>query len=193
MERESFAAIDELSGERVRLEPLGKPDLPSVQRWRQDPEVIRYWITRAASSLSELETWLAEKEREGELTLLIRDETGRAIGYASVFNFSHEHRHCEIALMIGERSEWGKGYAREALATLLTHLFAPADQGGPGMHKVSLSVFAENEAAKRVYLACGFREDGVLREDMYYDGRWHDQLLMSVLDYEFAACSRRQR
>jgi RimJ/RimL family protein N-acetyltransferase len=56
--------------------------------------------------------------------------------------------------------------------------------GGLGLNKVYLSVFAENIAARRAYARCGFREDGVLREDMLRDGAWHDQILMSVLARE---------
>ncbi|HUC93718.1 MAG TPA: GNAT family protein [Paenibacillus sp.] len=35
--------------------------------------------------------------------------------------------------------------------------------------------------AYRCYLKCGFREEGRLREAHYYNGRYHDIILMSVL------------
>jgi RimJ/RimL family protein N-acetyltransferase len=87
--------------------------------------------------------------------------------------------------MIGKRESWGKGYAREALSVLLGYLFQSHDDNGLEMHKVKLAVFSENAAARRVYQACGFREDGILRDDMFRAGEWHDQILMSILEDEF--------
>jgi RimJ/RimL family protein N-acetyltransferase len=174
-----------LQGERVRLRRLIETDLPAVQRWRSDPEVTRFWVTRQVPTLDDLKHWLAENRRSGSLTLLIEDEAGQPIGYSDVFGISAEHRHCELSLMIGEPGTRGRGYGYESLRVLLAYLFAPRDERIPPMHKVTLSVFEENSAARRLYERCGFRVDGVLREDMWYDGQWHDQLLMSVLAEEF--------
>jgi RimJ/RimL family protein N-acetyltransferase len=168
------------SSQRLLLRPLRDDVLPAVNRWLGDPEVTRYWIRQTQPSLAELHDWLAANRNAGSITLAIEKHDGTPIGYIDVFDIDLEHRRCEISLMIGERAEWGRGYAREALRLLLGYLFETLE-----MHKVTLSVFADNEAARRVYLACGFREDGVLRDDMYRDGRWHDQILMSILESEF--------
>lgn len=169
------------------LRPVQPDDLQAIQRWRGDPKVTRYWISRAAPTLDELANWLQENRRTGSWTWLILDETGQPIGYADVFGINYEHEHAELAIMIGERSRWGLGYATESLMTLLGYLLASTEAGGAGLHKISLSVATDNLAARRVYRACGFREDGVLRDDLKYDGRWHDQILMSVLANEFRA------
>jgi RimJ/RimL family protein N-acetyltransferase len=108
------------------------------------------------------------------------------VGYVTLFELDDINRKAELALMIGERSAWGQGFAKEALTTVLCHAFTPPADGGLGLHKVWLAVFAENAAARRAYFTIGFREDGVLREDMYRAGTWHDQILMSVLDREFS-------
>jgi RimJ/RimL family protein N-acetyltransferase len=174
-----------LHGERVRLRELVEDDLAAVHRWRSDPDVTRYWITRRVPDMAELRQWLIENRRDGAWTWLIEDERGVAIGYVNAFAISREHQRCEIALMIGEREVWGRKYAREALDVLLGHLLGASDAGGAGLHKVSLAVSVENPAARRVYQACGFREDGLLREDLLLDGRWTDQVLMSILASEF--------
>ncbi|MDI3339274.1 MAG: GNAT family N-acetyltransferase [Sphaerobacter sp.] len=174
-----------LRGPRVTLAPLVEADLDAVRRWRSDPTVTAYWITQAVPTPAELREWLARNRREGNLLWLIRDERGRRIGFVTLFGIDPEHRKAELALMIGERDAWGQGYARETLRTLLRHAFRPVAEHGLGLHKVWLTVVVENEAARRAYAACGFRQDGVLRDDLYRDGRWHDQILMSVLAAEF--------
>jgi diamine N-acetyltransferase len=182
---------DALVGERVRLRPLVDEDLSAVRRWRSDPEVTRFWITRDVPTLDDLRQWLAENRRTGSLTWLIEDDRGHAIGYSDVFGIDREHRHCEISLMIGEPGARGQGYGSEVLSVLLCYLFEPHDARIPPMHKVSLAVFEENTIARRLYERTGFQTDGVLREDMWYDDRWHDQFVMSLLAHEFL--SRRGR
>lgn len=186
------AVVPVLPGERVRLVPFGPEHLPLAGRWRADPEVTRYWISDEAPGPAELDAWYQENQASGALTWAILDERSTPIGYTNLFDLDAANRHAELALMIGERAAWGRGYATDALRTLLQRAFAPAgneDKEGEGeglnLHKVSLTVFAENLAARRVYAACGFREDGVVRDDIYRAGRWHDQVLMSALATEF--------
>jgi RimJ/RimL family protein N-acetyltransferase len=166
----------ELRGERVKLVPLDKRHLEALRRWRSDPEVTRYRVTQAAPTPEEMRVWLDHNRAAGVLMWLIKDEHGRPNGYIDLFDLDGVNRKAELSLMIGERDVWGKGYAFQSVATL-----------GLGQHKVYLSVFAENAAARRAYAACGFREDGVLRDDVCRDGSWHDQILMSVLEHEFTA------
>lgn len=173
-----------LTGPRLRFVPLRPEHFDAVQRWRSDPEVTRYWITQDIPDQAAIRQWYERNQANGSLVwaILHADEP---VGYVTLFERDDVNRKAELALMIGERSVWGQGFAKEALTTILRHAFTPADTGGLAMHKVWLAVFAENVAARRAYQAIGFREDGILREDMFRDGTWHDQLLMSVLDDEF--------
>jgi RimJ/RimL family protein N-acetyltransferase len=181
-----------LTGPRLRFTALGPEHFDAVRRWRSDPEVTRYWITQDTPDEAVIRDWYERNQADGALVwaILIQDEP---VGYVTLFELDDINRKAELALMIGERSAWGQGFAKEALSTVLRHAFTPTDAGGLGLHKVWLAVFAENTAARRAYQSIGFREDGILREDMFRDGVWHDQLLMSVLDDEFNdAMTKRQ-
>ena len=50
---------------------------------------------------------------------------------------------------------------------------------------LSLGVLAYNARARRCYEKCGFREEGRVREHRFHDGRWHDQIIMGILQHEF--------
>lgn len=172
-----------LCGERLSLVPLGPEHFDAVRRWRSDPEVTRYWITHDVPSEASIRGWYERNRAAGALVWAVLHR-GEPIGYVTLFDIDGVNRKAELALMIGERTAWRQGFAKETLQILLHYALAPAERDGMGLNKIYLSVFAGNVAARRAYASCGFREDGVLREDMYRDGAWHDQILMSVLARE---------
>ena len=84
------------------------------------------------------------------------------------------------------RSSSGRGLGTEAIRLVLRHAF-----GTLGMHRVDLKVLDFNARAIAAYRACGFVEEGRERESCWVDGRWHDDVIMGVLDREFAALDAR--
>ena len=56
-----------------------------------------------------------------------------------------------------------------------------------GLHRIQLGVAPFNPAGIRAYEKAGFVEEGRHRESVLHDGRWYDEVLMSILDHEGAA------
>jgi RimJ/RimL family protein N-acetyltransferase len=50
-----------------------------------------------------------------------------------------------------------------------------------------LGVASFNLPGIRAYEKAGFVEEGRHRESVLHDGRWYDEVLMSILDHEWAA------
>jgi hypothetical protein len=65
---------------------------------------------------------------------------------------------------------------------MLDHAF-----GTLNLHRIGLSVFSFNERAIRSYRSCGFVVEGRAREAIWRDGRWWDEVSMSVLHSDWAA------
>ena len=51
-----------------------------------------------------------------------------------------------------------------------------------GLHRISLKVFDFNPRARRVYQKCGFRLEGRKRDALLAGGRWHDAIIMAILE-----------
>ena len=76
----------------------------------------------------------------------------------------------------------GQGLGREITRLVLAWAF-----GELGVHRVELEVMAFNRRAINCYLACGFRQEGVRREANLYPDGWTDEILMGLLQAEYAA------
>jgi hypothetical protein len=55
------------------------------------------------------------------------------------------------------------------------------------LRRLSLCVVAYNLRAIRAYEKCGFRIEGREREAALVDGQWHDDVMMGMLDREYAS------
>ncbi len=79
-----------------------------------------------------------------------------------------------------DKAYWGQGYGGEAVELLLRIAF-----NGFNLHKVWLGCFDFNECGLRTYRRVGFVEEGRLRDEKYVDGRYHDLILMAMLEDEW--------
>ena len=83
-------------------------------------------------------------------------------------------------ITIGEKDAWGQGYGTESTRLMLDLAF-----GALGLHRIALFVFEFNERAIRAYRRCGFVVEGRSRESIWRDGKWWDELAMSVLESDW--------
>ncbi|HEY6417466.1 MAG TPA: GNAT family protein [Candidatus Binataceae bacterium] len=59
------------------------------------------------------------------------------------------------------------------------------------LHRLWLHVFDFNPRAIASYEKCGFKREGVMREDRFHRGRYHDTIVMGILAEEYRALIRR--
>lgn len=172
-----------IQGERVRLRAVEPADLPDYHRWLNEPQVIRYLKLYAPLSMPDEEAWYAAVRADpNQKVFAIEVESGQHIGNVGLMHINWKDGSAELGIVIGDQSQWGKGYGQDAIRTLLGFAF-----GEMNLHRIYLRVVAEHTPAIGVYRKCGFVEEGRLREDIYAEGRYQDMLIMSVLKHEFSA------
>ncbi|KAI1822594.1 putative GNAT family acetyltransferase [Xylaria intraflava] len=89
------------------------------------------------------------------------------------------HRWSDISIDI-LKTHQGKGYGSEAIRWSLWWAFQMA-----GLHRVQIQAFSFNTGAMRLYEKLGFREEGRIREHMWFAGSWHDGLIYGMLEDEW--------
>jgi RimJ/RimL family protein N-acetyltransferase len=178
----------DLVGSRVVLRRHVADNLGAFRRWYSDPEVVR--LTRyqdGPMQPDEIERFFQVRALgSGSLAMAIHvRETRRLIGSCAFSQMDGDNGSVLFHITIGERDAWGHGYGTEATRLMVEHAFQTL-----GLHRVALSVFAFNERAIRSYRRVGFVLEGRSREAIWRDGRWWDELHMSLLDHEWTVLRR---
>ncbi|NLE45826.1 MAG: GNAT family N-acetyltransferase [Chloroflexi bacterium] len=173
-------------GEKVRLRPVERDDLPRFVRWFADPEVRRYLLVFQPFSLAQEERWYERMvdsvERQETVLFAIDALDGVHIGNIGLHNINWKDRSTELGIVIGEKSYWDQGLGTDAISTLLHLAFDEMN-----LHRVFLRVDADNARGIRCYEKCGFRLEGTLRDATFKEARYVDQYMMSILQPEFVA------
>jgi RimJ/RimL family protein N-acetyltransferase len=128
------------------------------------------WIRRVRSSASDV-----------VFTITAADD-GRYLGQCGIHQIHERSRVGRLACIIAQKQEMGRGHGTAAIRAVLDHAFDVMQ-----LHKTWLMVFAHNARSRGIYSRIGFREEGVLREEYFHEGGWHDMVRMSMLDREWQA------
>ena len=172
-----------LEGSRVVLRRHVPENLAAFRRWYSDPEIARLArYQEAPMRPEEIERFFAARVvGDDALAMAIHERpTDRLVGTCAFSQLDGDNGSALYHITIGEKDAWGRGYGTEATRLMLDHAF-----GALGLHRIALFVFEFNERAIRTYQRCGFVIEGRARESIFRDGRWWDELAMSVLESDW--------
>lgn len=173
-----------LRGEKVVLRAMEREDLKRLHELRRNVELV----------LLGQSTWnpvpLAAMERVFDKHLDDEDKSdfvievdGKVIGDLGLHGWKNRRAGSVVmGVSIYDPDYVGKGYGRDAINVLLDWAFRIQNY-----RKVFLHTNATNERAMRAYRACGFIEEGRLRDDDYVDGKYVDTIVMGMLRSEWEA------
>lgn len=171
-----------LTGQKVKIRNLKRPDLPLLVKWKNDPEIADLVRGGPINTSFEIENRRFDRglNEHDTVRLIVETIDGKPIGFISVSEIDKENQKAEIGMLIGERDFWGQGYGSDSLITLLMHLFVEL-----GFNRIGLEVFEYNTRAKRAYEKIGFKVEGIQRQGLYRNNRYHDIFLMGILKEDF--------
>ncbi|MFE3454363.1 GNAT family N-acetyltransferase [Nonomuraea sp. NPDC059194] len=171
-----FAIKPTLVGQRVTLRPVGPEHVEGLLELVTDPEVKRLTGSHAGVDPEPAAMWYAtRKDHHDRLDLAICHED-EYVGEIVINELDAGNLSCNLRIALLGSRVFGKGFGTEAIGLVLDHVFATTP-----INRVSLGVYDFNERARHVYEKVGFVTEGVLRDALLWEGRWHDEIVMSVL------------
>ncbi|MFE7166173.1 GNAT family N-acetyltransferase [Streptomyces sp. NPDC057616] len=186
----SFSVKPVLTGARTVLRPFTEADADTMWEIIEDPEVVRFTGEPSRELTPEfVRSWYGSRaDRPDRLDLAVTDRaTGELVGEVVLYEWDPQARSCTFRTLIGPRGR-NRGLGTEATRLIVGHAFEHL-----GVHRIQLEAYGHNHRALRVYEKAGFTVEGVRREAELRDGEWVDQVMMGILDREWAALSSTAR
>ncbi len=118
------------------------------------------------------------KKQAATRFVILLTETNQIIGTCGFEKFYPEHQSAKISYELG-KSYWGKGFASEALRTIISDGFQ-----NKNLHRVEARIEPENDRSIHALHKLGFMQEGRLRDVVRKGDRFVDQLIFSILREE---------
>lgn len=161
----------------VNIRAVTECDLPMLLGWRNHLAVRQHMFSQHEITLEEHHKWYAKASLDQNRRLLIVEENGNAFGYAQLNHVTK-----------GDIAEWGfyvrpespKGTGKKLGMLVLSHAFAILK-----VHKICGQAIHANQASIALHHSLGFKQEGVLREHQYLNGRYFDLHYFGLLSNEW--------
>jgi ribosomal-protein-alanine N-acetyltransferase len=177
----NFSPFPNLETERLTLRQVTAADADAIFELRSNAAVMKY-IPRPM---------LQNKEEALELIAMLNDKIEnniginwgirlkndpKIIGIIGHYKIKPEHYRAEVGYMLLPEYN-GKGIISEALKKVVEYGFKEMK-----LHSIEAVLDPKNGASEKVLLKNGFTKEAHLIENEYYDGRFLDNLIYSILN-----------
>jgi len=151
-----------LETSRLYLRPLTKSDVNfRYVAWLNDKQVNKYLESRLSRySMEDLIEYIGavNKKKTAIMFGLFIKETGKHIGNIKIDDINLYHLNATIGILLGEKSEWGKGYASEAITAVTKFCFSQLE-----LKKICAGCYESNLGSKKAFEKVGYKVEGFLR------------------------------
>jgi len=141
-----------LSGDEVTSSYLG---------WLNEPSVNQYLEVRhnPPTTVEELTEALEATNASDDSILfgIFLSSTSTHIGNIKIGPINWIHKRAEVGILIGDSTQWGKGYATEAIRSVCDYA-----GGELGLTRLIAGCYSENEGSKQAFIKAGFFIEAIL-------------------------------
>lgn len=180
-----------LAGSRLILRPLSPADAEGAYPgWLNDAHICQgnSHHTRPYSR-AQARDYIEKSRQPGADGVILAIELKRGarhIGNIALTQIHSIHRTAEFSILLGDASQWGKGYGLEAARLLIAHGFT-----GLNLRRIHCGTFATNRGFRRLAAALGMKAEGVRRRAVFKDGVYLDVVEFGLFATEFARAAQR--
>ncbi|WP_018755078.1 GNAT family N-acetyltransferase [Paenibacillus terrigena] len=180
---ELFRNLPRLETERLILRKMRRSDARDLFAYASNAEMTRYTMWNTHRTLRDSELFLdaiEQRYREGQVTNwgIEYKPNGKFIGTCGFVNWAPEHQRAEIGYALSEEY-WNQGIMSEAARAVLQFGFQKMD-----LNRLEARCNLENMGSERVMQKIGMIYEGVIREQLFIQGRFESVKLYSILRNE---------
>ncbi len=169
-----------LVGSTIYLRSIDESDLtPRYREWFNDAEVCQFNSHHRFPNYDENMRDYFEstiKSRDNLILAICDKSNDLHLGNVSLQDIDALNQSAEFAILIGDKTYWGKGVGKEATQLIVEHGFKQLN-----LHRIYCGTAEDNMGMQNLALAMGFKEEGRFRHALYKDGKFKDTLHYGLL------------
>lgn len=173
-------------GSLVYLTAIEEGDLKQLKEWRNIESFKKHFREYRDINDNMQMKWFLNSVSNDPSTLMFsirRISDNELLGACGLCYINWIHRHADLSLYIGHNEAYidQEGFAKESCELLFDYGFNQL-----GLNKIWTEIYEFDDKKKALYEILGFELDGRLRQNYFYDGKWWDSLIISILKDDFS-------
>jgi RimJ/RimL family protein N-acetyltransferase len=176
----------DIFSDRLVLSKITQKDLADIHFMNTHPEVAEYNTIGIPESINDTERVLtaALNSKQGQLptklgwSIRLKDNN-QFLGELGMSLSTSKYNKSEIHYSLLP-SEWGKGYASEAVSTIIKWGFEQVK-----LHRIEAGVATENSRSIKLLEKVGMKREGLCRQILPIRGEWKDNYMYAILDVDY--------
>lgn len=171
-----------MKSKNIYLRKVRVEDATSYQKGTIEEEIRYMTGTKKEFTLEEIKNYLEKivKDDSREDYAICLNDTEEMIGELTLFDIDSPNHAAGFRISMNEVKYTSKGYGTEAIKLIIDYVFFDLK-----LNRLQLEVFSHNVRGIRAYEKVGFIKEGVLREALYYEGKYSDEIIMSIVRSDF--------
>jgi hypothetical protein len=167
----------------IAIRAIEKSDLPILQYWRNNEDLRRYFREYRDFSMAQKEDWYDKMVLDNRFEMfMILNNAARPVGATGFTYIDWLNRHCDLHFYIGLDGAWiDEKYAPNALELMLYRGFNFLN-----MNKIWAEIYEIDTKKRSFFENAGFKVDACLRKHYYYNGKYYNSYILSLLKEEWS-------
>lgn len=171
-----------LIGNKVILRALEIEDMEFLREMLNDPEMESAVIGWSfPTSKFEQALWYEKAIIDKQnLKFAIQTKAGEIIGLATLGKIDWKNRKANHGIKLSKNAPRGQGYATDAVMAVMKYAFEELQ-----LNRLEGSLFEQNVASKRLYTKCGWVIEGKVRQSVFKNNEYRDEIILGILRDEY--------
>ena len=185
-----------LKGSKVTLDVIDVDNIEWMRAQRNQPEMRQYFREWKDISKDQQAKWYASRGNNSDpnhvyFQIAVREELKGTLSYArqhsipDIIGCCGLHyvdwrlRSAEFGIFLSQDVR-GQGFGKDALTVLFDYGFREMN-----LHKIWAEVYDNNQAINTYTKGLGMKQDGLLRDNYFKNGKYGNSIMLSVLEDEW--------
>jgi ribosomal-protein-alanine N-acetyltransferase len=177
----NFSSFPILATERLLLREHSITDAPALFNMRTNENIMRFIDRERPKAVEDIETFISAFNmgyKQGQhiaWVIALKENPDQMIGSIGYWRTNFANYRAEIGYML-HPDYWRKGIASEALKATINFGFEEIK-----LHSIQANINPGNDASRQILLKHGFVKEAYFKEDFYFNGKFLDSEIYSLL------------